>query len=1058
MKAIDFVVRDGAGALQRGLIQADEPTTTIQATSGQEISINLRKADMQGHARDGDALNIVLADGRVITIENYFNDNGDANRLFISADGYLNEVAFVETTDGEMFAQFGPTEQWGKWSPSDDLIYLGRTDVADAAIALPDNGNEVSMLAPLALLGAGGLGTGAAAAAAAGVAAVGLTGGGGGGGGGNTPAAPAVDNPTSTPDVGGPSNSLNVTVTGTGEPGDTVEVTVGGETGTAVIDGNGTWEVVLSGDTFPADGVHPATVVVTHPGGSTTNLIGPTFTIDTTAPEISVTSGAGSNGEIYNEAELQGGATVSGTGEQGASLSISVGTHTQTTTVSDQGTWSVTWPAGTFAPGEYSQDMTIVATDSFGNSKTTTDTMVIDTVSEVSIATSTTAGDGTINGTEQAAGVTLNGSSQAGSTVNVTFGNTTLPATVAGDGSWTVDFPASAIGTGEYQATVTAVATDANGNSSTTTGQVQVDTFVNTFGLTSTSGGADGVINATEAQSGLIVTGNVEPGSTVQVMLGNQSTTATVAADGSWTATYSAAQLPSGTTSMTMTATATDAAGNTSTTTQMVNVDTDAGVLTISALPVEGDDIINAAEAADGVVLSGTADPFAIVNVTMGNATVSAVANAQGVWQAAYSASQIPAGTYVAQISATTTDAAGNSRTVTDSVNVDTRVDNLSVRADIIETDNVISAAEHADGVVMTGTTEPGSTVSVTVGTQTVQAFVDGNGNWTANFTAGQIPGGEYTQDVTVSATDAAGNTATATDTVRIDTLVNTLDHGFSQIGNDSTVNAAEAREGILLSGQVEPGSTVMVNFHGTPMAATVDAAGNWSLNIPPSAIASGTYDANISVTATDSVGNTETLTDTLSIDTDAPAGPVIASLDAGRSGGFRGLTTEDSSDDMSVVQVSDTGSISTVAVTTTDGSRPGETDVEFVNDVPDGSQLIVTATDDAGNTTGTYLVLDDSTSNNSVDLSHSSLGNYEINSVELAFSEAAQLTITEAQLLSLSENTNTLTIHGHDDTVIIEGAQQTGQTTVGGQAYDVYSLGEGTVIIDDDITVNPVI
>ena len=56
-----------------------------------------------------------------------------------------------------MFAQYGPTEPWGKWSPSDDLIYLGRTDIADAVIALPDGGNEVSMLAPLALLGGGGL-------------------------------------------------------------------------------------------------------------------------------------------------------------------------------------------------------------------------------------------------------------------------------------------------------------------------------------------------------------------------------------------------------------------------------------------------------------------------------------------------------------------------------------------------------------------------------------------------------------------------------------------------------------------------------------------------------------------------------------------------------------------------------------------------------------------------------------------------------------------------------------------------------------------------------------
>ena len=189
MKAIDFVVRDDAGPLQRGVIQATEQTTTIQATNGQEISLNLRQADMQGHARDGNALNIVLADGRVIIVENYFNDGGDANRLFISADGYLNEVTFVDTSDGGLFAQFGPTEQWGKWSPSDDLIYLGRTDIADLAISAPAD-NEVSMLAPLALLAGGGLGAGAAVAA--GVAAVGVVAGGGGGGDGGTPAVPTV--------------------------------------------------------------------------------------------------------------------------------------------------------------------------------------------------------------------------------------------------------------------------------------------------------------------------------------------------------------------------------------------------------------------------------------------------------------------------------------------------------------------------------------------------------------------------------------------------------------------------------------------------------------------------------------------------------------------------------------------------------------------------------------------------------------------------------------------------------------------------------------------------
>ena len=235
--------------------------------------------------------------------------------MFISADGYLNEVAFVETTDGGLYAQFGPTEQWGKWSPSDDLIYLGRTDVADVAISAPAD-SEVSMLAPLALLGGGGLGAGAAVAA--GVATVGVIGGGLGGGGGDTaviPVVPTVNDPTATTDIGGPGDDLEVVVTGTGQPGDEVEVTVGDETGTTKIDEDGTWVVVLTDDTLPEDGVHPTVVVVTHEDGTTADLVGPTFTIDTTPPEIAITSGTGSTGETFNSEELESGATISGTGE-----------------------------------------------------------------------------------------------------------------------------------------------------------------------------------------------------------------------------------------------------------------------------------------------------------------------------------------------------------------------------------------------------------------------------------------------------------------------------------------------------------------------------------------------------------------------------------------------------------------------------------------------------------------------------------------------------------------------------------------------------------------------
>ncbi|WP_299292702.1 Ig-like domain-containing protein [uncultured Tateyamaria sp.] len=1349
MKAIDFVVRDGAGALQRGVVPEDG-NTSIGLTSGQEISLNLRQIDLAGQQRIGNDLVITLVDGRTVTLENYFNDVGETNRLFISADGYLNEVAFVETTDGELFAQFGPTEQWGKWSPSDDLIYLGRTEVAQ--IGAPVGGDEEVSMLGAALLGGGGLaGLGAGAAAVGGAALV-AGGGGGGGGGGNPPAPPAdptVDGVGTTTDVGGDDTTTHtVTVTGTGEPGDTVEVDAGGETVTTVIGDDGTWETVFEGDTFPPDGTIVPVVVVTHPDGTETTLTGPEFVIDTVGPAVSIDTGVESVGHVVNEEELAGGVTLTGTGEAGATLEITIEGVTQTTIVEDDGTWAATWEPGTLPEGEYGTGVTIVASDSFGNTTTVTDQLVVDTIAELTINTATVEGDGTVNAAEASDGITLTGTAQAGSSVEVTFNGVTQTATVAADGSWTVDFAAgdipsgetevtvsavatdaagntttasgtimvdtvtevtintagiegdgvinaaeaadgvtltgtaqagasvdvtfngvtrtttadadgnwsadftaaeiptgetdvtitavatdlagntatatgivmvdtvtevtiatgavegdgtvnaaeaadgitltgtaqagatvavtfngitrdatvdangnwsatytaaevptgetqatvtavstdaagnsataagtvnidtvtdvtvntanvegdgvvnaaeaadgisltgtaqpgssvevtfngvtrtatvdasgnwtadflaSEIPSGETQASVTAVATDAAGNTATATGTVDVDTLVNALGFTSTAGGADATLNATEAASGLVVTGVTEPGSTVVVQLGNATSTAIVAADGTWTASFASGAIPQGTYTTELVASATDAAGNTRETTQSVSVDTEASVLTLDG-PVEGDDIINGAEASDGVVLSGTADPGATVSVTLGGVTHQVVANGNGVWQAFYTAAEITPGTYDADITATTTDAAGNVATVTDTVHVDTRVDNLSVAADVIEGDNVISEAERVDGVVLTGTTEPGSSVTVTLGTETVQAIVDANGNWQAPFAASQVPQGEYVTDVSVTATDVAGNVATVTDTVRVDTLVNQLDIQDT-VTSDDVISGPEARDGIALGGQVEPGSTVMVDFNGTVLAATVDAAGNWSLDIPPSAIPPGEYDAAITVMATDSVGNTETLADTLRIDTEAPEGPVIASFT--RDGdGIRGISTDQSEGDLAVAQVNGDGSVTEVAATQVDIDVLNETNFQFQTNVPDGSHLVVTSEDAAGNTRGTYVVLDDESANSSVDLSNPALGNYQIEAVELQFAEEANLTITEAQLVGLSDSTNTLTIHGgSDDTVTIAGANLTGTTNVDGQTYDVYSLGtEGTVILDDDITVNTAI
>lgn len=403
--------------------------------------------------------------------------------------------------------------------------------------------------------------------------------------------------------------------------------------------------------------------------------------------------------------------------------------------------------------------------------------------------------------------------------------------------------------------------------------------------------------------------------------IGAVTRAATMAADGTWSVGVSSAEIPAGE----YTATATDLAGSISTLTQDVVIDTIANSLSIDR-PVEGDDVINSPEAADAVVLSGPSVPGAMVQVTLDGVTHSAVANRVGAWQTFFAASEVQPGTYEAKITATLTDAAGHAHSITETVQVDTQVDNPSVAAESVETDGLISHAECADGLVITGTVEPGSTVEVTIGSETVAATVDSAGHWSASVSAAALADGQYTGDVVVKATDAAGNMAMITDGV-----------------------------------QVEIGASVIVTFNGVDLPATMAADGTWSVLIPASAIAAGRYDATITITATDAVGSADS----------------------------------------------------------------------------------------------SYLARDDETVSNTVDLSNPSLGTYQIDAVDLQFSEEATLSLTEAQIIELSETSDELTIHGGaGDTGQIAGAARTGSTVVGSQRYETCTNGEATLILDSDTSI----
>jgi hypothetical protein len=1062
MNAINFVVRTRAGAVERGVVGADDLGYLIDASGGREISLNLHRSDLRSYDRAENDLHILLADGRVIVLEDYFGSGG--SRLFLSTDGVLSEVAFAQGDGGALFAQYADVAAWGKWSPDDSLIFFDRADVVAADYVAAEDEGGVSMLAAGLLAGSGmlpWLAGGAAVATGAAVIGGGSEGGGGGGGGGSLTGNEGEGGGPKPPTVNGgefviggdglTEEDRTVMVSGTAESGDTVVVVIGDRTETTTTGEDGTWEVIFDGPNFPDDGEYVTEVTVIGDEGET-DLTGPTVIIDTTPPPLAITSGTTSTGEIITDSEFDGGARITGTTEIGASVVVIAGGVSHVAEVDAQGNWSVTLSSSTFERGEYVEAIRVIATDSFNNSTTVNDGVEIDTVSGVTINTTTIETDGIINADERSDGVQITGTTDAGSTVVVEMNGYTRTAFVDAQGNWTVTFIATEIPVGEQNLTINATATDEVGNTSSATGQVVLDTWVRNFDITSQAGGADGIVNAQEAMQGMTVTGTTEPGASVSVNLGGVSRSASVDAQGNWTVTFSANELPAGEQTVILTASSTDRAGNTATETRNVVFDTDAGLLTISPAPVETDDIINQVEASDGVVITGTSTPFAMVDVTLDGVSKTVQTDGSGIWRANYAAGEIRPGEYEAQITAYTVDAAGNELTRSDTVMVDTFVRNFAVSANPVTADNIVNDAEQAQGVTLSGTTEPGATVTVVVEGVSRVATVDAAGNWSARFSGADLRDGTYTTTAQISTQDRAGNTATTTKTFQVDTEVVPLTSTSRPGGADGVVSEAESAQGFTLTGQVEQGSTVEVTIGGQRMNAQVSGS-TWSVAVPASVIPMADGDTvSIQIDATDRAGNTKSITETMVVDNVAPDAPDMTAITWDQSQAPRGIMLETTDHDVSIVRVG-SGGVQTVSFNEQDNSFTGETSYTFSNVVPDGSHLVVTATDNAGNSTGTYVVLGDpDVSRTNVSLA-GNIGGRHIDVIDLEFTEEATLTITEAQIVALTGEDNTVRVLGNsDETVRITGATRTGSRFEDGTNFDVYKLGDATVLIDDDI------
>lgn len=296
--------------------------------------------------------------------------------------------------------------------------------------------------------------------------------------------------------------------------------------------------------------------------------------------------------------------------------------------------------------------------------------------------------------------------------------------------------------------------------------------------------GGDGV-DSTEAAAGVTVTGTAQPGSTITVVWSGadgESFTQTATADesGVWSVSFPMDEVPEdGAT--TITATASNAAGDSAPTSVDVPVDT-AGSPADTTPPeapmigvVAANDVVDAGEAAAGVLVAGTAEPGSTVQVTWGDTTKPATMDDAGNWEVSFSQAELPADG-VTQISATATDAAGNvSPAGIREVTVDTAVDPGAPDAPVINAvagDDVVDATEAAANVTVSGTAEPDSTVTVIWGSTTKDnVAVDGAGNWSVDFVPGELPAAG-SSTISATAANAAGSGAAGTHDVTINSTV----------------------------------------------------------------------------------------------------------------------------------------------------------------------------------------------------------------------------------------------------------------------------------------------
>ncbi|MEI7232128.1 Ig-like domain-containing protein, partial [Pectobacterium carotovorum] len=467
-----------------------------------------------------------------------------------------------------------------------------------------------------------------------------------------------------------------------------------------------------------------------------------------------------------------------------------------------------------------------------------------------------------------------------GDAITVKVGTETYQTTVNTDGkTWSVNVPGSVLAAnGDISASVTTRDTAGNVTTANTSHAYGVDTVAPTASISIDNVTSDNVINASESGQTIAVTGKVgnevKAGDSVTVKIGTETYQTTVNTDGkTWSVNVPGSVLAANS-DVSATVTTRDTAGNATTanTSHAYGVDTAAPVASISIDNVTSDNVINASESGQTIVVTGQVGNEVkagdAVTVKVGTETYQTTVNTDGkTWSVNVPGSVLAANSDVSA-TVTTRDTAGNVTTANTShaYGVDTVAPVASISVDNVTSDNVINAAESGQTIAVTGKVDndvkAGDAVTVKVGTETYQTTVNTDGKtWSVN-----VPGSVLVANSDVSATvttrDTAGNVTTANTThaYGVDTVAPVASISIDNVTGDNVINAAESGQTITVTGKVDndvkAGDAITVKVGTETYQTTVNTDGKtWSVNVPGSVLAANS-DVSATVTTRDTAGN----------------------------------------------------------------------------------------------------------------------------------------------------------------------------------------------------------